>query len=160
MYGLSINASIRMRMIDMPNLLVSSQWNVSDSKIDDPFTGLERRFAFHGRGRWTLSFRHDIPQWNMNYGASWSNRFDGNQKRFDIDDVVSSEGEPNLSIFAEYITSNGVTYRFDARDLSNNEQCRERTRFVGRLSAGILEEIEDRCSINGLTMSLKIFGTF
>lgn len=160
MYGLRINASIRMKMINMPNLLVSSRFNVSDSKIKDPFTGIDRRFANFGRGRWTLSFRHDLPQWNVNYGASWSNRFDGNQKRYDIDDVVSSLGEPNTSVFAELIAFNGTSFRLDVRDVSSNEQCRERTRFVGRLSAGIIEEIEDRCSSQGTVMSLKINGTF
>ena len=160
MWGLSVNASVRMNMINMPNLLVSSRWNVADSEITDPFTGQQRRFQFHGRGRWDVSFRHDIPEWNLNWGARWNNRFDNNQKLYDIDDVVSTLGEPNVSFFAEYITDNGTSWRFDARDLTNNEQCRERIRYVGRLSAGILEEIENRCSIRGLVMSLKITGTF
>ncbi|MBT6143687.1 TonB-dependent receptor [bacterium] len=160
MYGLRLNASVRMNMINMPNLLVSSQFNVADSKITDPFLGIERRFANFGRGRWTLSFRHDLPQWNANYGASWSNRFDDNQKRYDIDDVVSSVGEPNLSVFLEFIAFGGTTFRFDVRDLSNNLQCRERTRYLGRISAGIIEEIEDQCSSRGRVASLKISGTY
>jgi hypothetical protein len=96
----------------------------------------------------------------VNWGGSWSNRFDGNQKLYDIDDVVSTLGEPNVSLFAEYITDGGTSWRFDARDLTNNEQCRERIRFVGRLSNNVLEEIENRCSVRGLVMSLKITGTF
>ena len=160
MYGLRLNASIRMKMIDMPNLLVSSRFSVTDSKIEDPFTGIDRRFRFFGRGRWSVSFRHDLPRWNVNYGASWNNRFDGNQKQYDIDDVVSSLGEPNVSIFAELIAFGGTSFRFDIRDATNNEQCRERTRFVGRLSAGIIEEIEDRCSSRGTVMSLKINTSF
>lgn len=160
MYGLRINGSVRMTMINMPNLLVSSNWSVTDSKITDPFTAVDRRFQFYGRGRWTLSFRHDVPRWSLNWGGSWSNRFDGNQKLYDIDDVVSTLGEPNVSVFAEYITDGGTSWRFDARDLTNNEQCRERIRFVGRLASNVLEEIENRCSIRGLVMSLKITGTF
>ena len=160
MYGLRINSSVRMNMINMPNLLVSSNWSVTDSKITGPFTAEERRFQFYGRGRWTLSFRHDVPRWSVNWGGSWSNRFDGNQKLYDIDDVVSTLGEPNVSLFAEYITDGGTSWRFDARDLTNNEQCRERIRFVGRLSNNVLEEIENRCSVRGLVMSLKITGTF
>ena len=160
MWGLSVNASVRMSMINMPNLLVSSRWNAADSEITDPFTGQLRRFQFHGRGRWDVSFRHDIPEWNLNWGGRWNNRFDSNQKLYDIDDVVSTLGEPNVSFFAEYITDNGTSWRFDARDLTNNEQCRERIRYMGRLSAGILEEIENRCSTRGLVMSLKITGTF
>jgi hypothetical protein len=160
MYGLRLNASIRMKMINMPNLLVSSRFSVADSKIEDPFTGIDRRFAFFGRGRWSLSFRHDLPQWNLNYGASWSNRFDGNQKLYDIDDVISSLGEPNVSVFAELIAFGGTSFRFDIRDATNNESCRERIRYLGRLSAGIIEEIEDRCSSRGVVMSLKINATF
>ena len=160
MYGLQVNASVRMRMINLPNLLVSSRWSVRDSEIEDPFTGIERRFSRFGRGRWNLSFRHDIPQWSLNWGASWSNRFDGNEKIYDIDDVQDFLGEPNVSAFAEWISPQGTSWRFDARDLTNNAQCRERTRFVGRLAAGVLEEIEDRCTTRGLVMSLKITGTF
>ena len=160
MYGLRLNASVRMQMIDMPNLLVSSGWSVRDSEIEDPFTGIDRRFAHFGRGRWSLSFRHDIPQWSLNWGGSWSNRFDGNEKIYDIDDVLDLRGDPSTSVFAEWISPNGTSWRFDARGLGSNNQCRERTRFVGRLSAGILEEIENRCSTRGVTTSLKITGTF
>ncbi|MDG2251617.1 MAG: TonB-dependent receptor plug domain-containing protein [Gammaproteobacteria bacterium] len=160
MYGLRVNASVRMQMIDMPNLLVSSAWSVQDSEIEDPFTGIDRRFAHYGRGRWTLSFRHDIPEWNMNWGGSWSNRFDGNEKIYDIDDVLDLRGDPSTSVFAEWISPNGTSWRFDARGLGSNNQCRERMRFVGRLSTGILEEIENRCSTRGWTTSLKITGTF
>ena len=160
MYGLRVNASVRMQMIDMPNLLVSSGWSVQDSEIEDPFTGIDRRFARYGRGRWTLSFRHDIPQWSMNWGGSWSNRFDGNEKIYDIDDVLDLRGDPSTSVFAEWISPNGTSWRFDARGLGSNDQCRERMRFVGRLSTGILEEIENRCSTRGWTTSLKITGTF
>ena len=160
MYGLNLNASLRMHMIKMPNLLVSSRFNVTDSKIKDPFTGQDRRFAFNGRGRWSLSFRHDLPRWNMNYGASWNNRFDGNQKLYDVDDVISSLGEPSVSAFAEFIAFDGISFRFDVRDVTNNLQCRERIRYVGRLSNGNLEEIENRCSSRGTVVSLKINGTF
>ena len=160
MYGLRINASVRMHMIDMPNLLVSSNWNVQDSEIEDPFTGKDRRFSRFGRGRWSVSFRHDIPEYSLNWGASWNNRFDGNEKRYDIDDVLDMRGDPSISVFAEWISPGGTSWRFDARGLGPNDQCRERMRFVGRLSAGILEEIENRCSTLGVTTSLKITGTF
>ena len=158
--GLNLNASIRMRMIDMPNLLLTSRFNVVTSEIKDPFLGINRRFARMSRGRLNLGFRHDVPAWNMNYGLSWSNRFDGNEKRYDIDDIEAYLGEPMSNAFVEFADSRGTTYRFDARDATSNLQCRERHRFVGRISAGILEEIEDQCSKSGRVISLKIDGTF
>lgn len=160
MYGLNVNTSIRMNMINMPNLLVSSRLSIADSKIRDPFTGVDRRFQFFSRGSMSFSFRHDIPEWNLNWGASLRDTFDGNSKLYDIDDVLSRWTEPYLSFFAEYISDAGTSWRFDARDLTNSERCRERIRYVGRLSAGILEEIENQCNVGGLVMSLKITGTF
>jgi len=160
MYGITLNSSIRMHMFDMPNLLVSTRLNLQDSEITDPFTGQDRRMLHHGRGSARLSFRHDIPRFSLNWGASVRNSFDGGTKIYDIDDLLNLYGEPGLSLFAEWISPGGTSWRWDARDIGNPEQCSDRTRYVGRLSAGILEEIEKRCSSRGLVMSLKITGTF
>ncbi|MEX0618504.1 MAG: hypothetical protein WDZ76_05935 [Pseudohongiellaceae bacterium] len=155
-----LNTSIRMNMIEMPNLLVTSNLQVRDSKIKDPFLGIDRRFTNYERGRFQLGFRHDVPQFNMNYGLSWNNRFDGNIKRYDIDDVEMTAGDPMVNAFVEFIAFGGTTFRFDARNATDNLQCRERHRFVGHISNGILEEIEDQCGGSGRVMSLKINGTF
>ena len=160
MYGITLNASIRMRMFNMPNLLVTSRLNVRDSNITDPFLGIERRFSRFGRGRLNLGFRHDVPKWNMNYGLEWSNRFDSNEKVYDIDDITDYIGQPNTTAFVQFVDSRGITYRFDARNATSNLQCRERQRYIGRINTGILEEIEDQCATSGRVVSLKINGTF
>ncbi len=160
MWQFSINSSIRMKMIDMPNLLVTANFQVRDSDIEDPFLGITRRFTNYERGRVDLGFRHDVPQFNMNYGLSWNNRFDGNIKRYDIDDIELTSGDPMVMAFVEFVAFNGTTFRFDARNATDNLQCRERQRFVGRISAGILEEIEDQCGGSGRVLSLKINGSF
>lgn len=160
MYGIRLNSSLRMHMFDMPNLLVSTSLSLADSEIRDPLTGQNRRMSHHGRGRASLSFRHDIPRLSLNWGASVRDNFDGNTKIYDVDDLLTMRAEPGLSLFAEWISPAGTSWRWDARDVGNPEQCSDRTRYVGRLSAGILEEIEKRCSIRGLVMSLKISGTF
>jgi outer membrane receptor for ferrienterochelin and colicins len=160
MYGITLNASIRMRMFNMPNLLVTSRLNVRDSNITDPFLGIERRFSRFGRGRLNLGFRHDVPKLNMNYGLEWSNRFDSNEKIYDIDDIADYIGQPNTTAFVQFVDSRGITYRFDARNATSNLQCRERQRYIGRINTGILEEIEDQCATSGRVVSLKINGTF
>ena len=57
-----------MAMIGLPNLLVNSTLNVQDSQVTDPFDGRERRFRNYQRGRFTLTTRHDIPEWRFNWG--------------------------------------------------------------------------------------------
>ncbi len=160
MYGMNLSASIRMKMIDMPNLLLTSQFNVQDSKITDPFLGIERRFSQFDRGRLMLGFRHDIPSLRLNYGLNWNNRFDGNRKRYDIDDIELTAGDPNVQAFVEMVAFNGITFRLDARNITDNRQCRERHRYLGPITSGIIEEYEDQCGGGGRVMSLRINGTF
>jgi outer membrane receptor for ferrienterochelin and colicin len=160
MWGIRMNAAIRMRMINLPNLQLTASVTVEDSDITDPFLGTGRRFQFNIRGSSGFGFRHDLPQWRMNWGGFWSNRFDGNNKRFDIDDIELAAGDPFPTMFVEYVGARGTTYRFDVSRPFDGKGCRERQRFVGRISSGILEEIEDRCSGSGRTLSLKVSGTF
>lgn len=160
-YGLELKASIRMRMIGMPNLLVTAVQEMEDSKIKDPFLGTERRMLFSWRGRNTLGFRHDIPNLSLNYGVNWMNMFDGNRARYDIDDIEYGAGDPFWGAFVEWVSPTNMTFRLDAQQIVNNgEFCRERQRYAGRISSGILEEIEDQCSTSGPTVSLSMTGTF
>ena len=159
-WGINLRASIRMRMIDMPNLLITSSLNLEDSKITDPFLGIERRMRFKDRGRWSLGFRHDISRWNMNYGLNWSAEFKGNSKRYDIDDIELQTRDPFTNAFVEIVAFGGTTFRLEASSFNNSKYCRERQRFVGRISDGILEEIEDQCGNTGRRISLRVNGTF
>ncbi|NKB32496.1 MAG: hypothetical protein GKR91_05300 [Pseudomonadales bacterium] len=160
-YGIDINSSTRMRMIGMPNLLVTGSVNVEDSKITDPFLGIERRMQFSWRGRTTWSFRHDFPERNINWGMRWSNSFDGNRKTYDLVDIELSAGDPFWSAFVEWVSPQNITFRLDAdRIINNGEFCRERLRYVGRISSGIIEEIEDQCGSSGPSVSLRVTGTF
>jgi outer membrane receptor for ferrienterochelin and colicins len=159
-YGMNMSASIRMRMIDMPNLLLTTQFNVQDSKVTDPFLGIDRRFALNDRGRLTLGFRHDIPSLRMNYGLTWNNRFDGGRKRYDIDDIEQTAGDPNVQAFVEWVAFGDITFRFDARNITDNLQCRERHRYLGAITSGIIEEYEDQCGGAGRTLALRVNGTF
>lgn len=159
-YGLDLNASIRMGMIGLPNLLVSPSFIVQDSQVTDPFLGIERRFKSYIRGQWRLTLRHDIPEWRFNWGFQNFDRVDGGLFRYDVDDIEFEIGDPRYNLFAEYVDSRGLTYRADIQNVSNNVRCRRRTRFVGRISDDILEEIEGQCTTTGLDFSIKVSGTF
>lgn len=160
-YGIDVNSSIRMRMINMPNLLINASFTAEDSKITDPFLQIERRMLGSFRGRNNLGFRHDLPNINLNYGINWNNLWDGNRKIYDLIDIELSSGDPFWSAFVEWVSPQNITFRLDAmRIINNGEFCRERQRFAGRISSGILEEIEDQCTTSGPTVSLRVTGTF
>ena len=159
-YGANLTASIRMAMIGLPNLLVNSTLNVQDSQVTDPFDGRERRFRNYQRGRFTLTTRHDIPEWRFNWGTQYFDRLDGGMFQYDIRDFEFSVGEPFYGIFAEIRDRRGITYRLDVRQLTDGSQCRERWRYEGRRSDGLLRELEYRCTHGGTQPSLTITGNF
>jgi|TARA_B100002003_G_scaffold183925_1_gene172234 hypothetical protein len=159
-YGLRANASIRLGMINLPNVLTTTRFTVQDSDVTDPFLGISRRTDQYIRGSLEMGFRHDIPRFNMNYGLNWNNRFDGNRKRYDLEDIELQAVDPLWDAFVEAIVFGNVTVRLDARRFIPSIFCRERQRFIGPISDGILEEIEDSCNSSGRTLSLKVTGTF
>lgn len=159
-YGTNINASIRMGMIGLPNLLISPGLNLQDSSVTDPFLGIERRFRFYQRGRFTFTFRHDIPEWRANWGMQYFDRTDGNMFAYDVSDFEFTVGQPRVNFFAEYIDRRGLTYRLDIGALTDGNQCRERWRYDGHIRDGMLEELEYRCTHTGVETSFRINGTF
>lgn len=158
--GMNLSASVRATPLGMPNLLITTSLNLQDSEVTDPFLGIKRRFLNYQRGRFTLVFRHDIPELRTNWGMQYFDRVDGGMFRYDVDDIEFNVGEPRVNLFAEYRNRRGVTYRFDAGALTNGSQCRQRRRFVGRTSANILEETERRCTTTGLELAFRVNGTF
>lgn len=159
-YGMNLSASVRMGMINLPNLLLTSTLNVQDSEITDPFLGIERRFQNYQRGRFTLEFRHDLPSIRANWGMQYFDRIDGGMSRYDIDDIEKSVGEPRVNLFLEHVDRRGITYRFDAGAITNGQQFRERFRYVGRASDNVLEEYENWHQGQGIQYSFKINGSF
>ncbi|HBU41145.1 MAG TPA: hypothetical protein DEB59_11875, partial [Acidimicrobiaceae bacterium] len=110
-FGANVAASIRMAMIGLPNLLVNSTLSVQDSQVTDPFDGTERRFRNYQRGRFTLTTRHDFPEWRFNWGTQYFDRLDGGMFQYDIRDFEFSVGEPFYGVFAEIRDRRGITYR-------------------------------------------------
>lgn len=160
MYGLDVSGSVRMGMIGLPSIMLISSLQVKTSEITDPFLGIDRRFQNYERGRFQLGFRHDVSRYRVTYGLNWNNRFDGNIKRYDIDNIERTAGDPNVTAYLEYVTPQNIRIRFDARNATNNDQCRERTRYAGRLTSGVITEIESYCYEASRVVSIKINGTF
>jgi outer membrane receptor for ferrienterochelin and colicins len=160
MWVFELKASIRLSKFNLPNVLVTSRASTRGSEIYGPLLGDERPFNNFNRGDFDLGFRHDIPQWKMNWGVNMTNSIDGNTKLWDIDDIESYYADPSLAAFLEVIAFDDITFRFDVQNASDIDDCRDRTRFVGRISDQIFEELEYNCRGAGRVLALKVSGTF
>ena len=155
-----VKGSVRMNMINMPNLLVTTKVAARDSQFKDPFLNITRRFNNYHRGEFDSGFRHDLPKWKLNWGVNMINRIDGATKRWDIDDIEEDHADPYITAFVEKIAFNDITFRLDMRNVSDVKVCRDRTRYVGHIANNVLEELEFNCWSMGRTISLKMSGTF
>ena len=160
MYVFEVKGSIRLKRLGMPNVLFTTTANVRDSWVKDSFIDITRRFNNYHRGEFNWSVRHDIPNLRMNYGIEMRNRIDGGTKRWDIEDIEEDHADPYFEGFIEIITFDDLTFRLNARNLTDVEVCRDRIRYEGHIVKNILEEVEYMCRGFGRTFSLQVTGTF
>jgi hypothetical protein len=161
-YGINVEASSKLSYLGLPNALATMRVGFGDSKVIDPFLNRERRMRYPGRWSTRASFRHDYQPWNFSYGFnySWSDQQGLQRVNFDLFDTERDFEEYNLSLFLEKRASNGVTFRFDVQNANDRESCRTRTRYEGRITSGVIEEIEDYCRTEGIRYAFRVRHTF
>ncbi|PCI74667.1 MAG: hypothetical protein COB20_14845 [SAR86 cluster bacterium] len=160
-YGLSLNGSLRLSFIDQPGILVTTGLDLESSSVADPFLGIDRRLNRQGRGSYSLGFRHDMPERDINYGFTYRNSILDGRKVFDIDRIESYNSDAFSVLFVEYQGWEGMTLRFEATNPHESERCRVRLRYNGgTIATGALSELEDSCSHTGEKYAIKIRGTF
>ncbi len=161
-YGVNLDVSSKLDSVGLANALLTTGVRLRDSEITDPFLGTKRRQP--GNGRWSLNmgFRHDLTQRALTYGVNYSNNSNGGEGRKEIDiiDIEERIESPYLSAYVEKQAFGSMTFRLESNNITENEFCRKRTRFVGATVDGVVEEIENYCNGNGLELALKIRATF
>lgn len=161
-YGLNLDVSAKLDQFRIRNALLTTGIRLRDSKFTDPFLGIKRRQRNNGRWSLNMGFRHDITSQQLTYGINYGNNSNGGtgRKAYDIDDIEEQFNEPYLSAYVEKVAFGNITFRFESRNLTENEFCRRRTRFQGQIANGIVREIEDYCNGNGLELALRMRTTF
>jgi len=160
-YGFNLNSSLRLSFINQPNMLLTTGLSLEESTVTDPFLQQERERSMAGGGsRYSLGFRHDLPQLNnTNWGVNIRREFYNDFITWDIDKIEQYPKQPFWFVWVETQAWGSLVYRFEARD--SGERCRVRTRYTGgTIATGFIDEIEDSCSVNGPVYAVKIRGTF
>ena len=161
-YGVSFDISAKLDPLKIQNALFTTRIRIRDSEFTDPFLGIKRRRE--GNGRWGLNmgFRHDLTSKRLTYGINYSNDSNDGEgrKQFDIDDIEERINQPSMSAYIEKRAFDNLTFRFESRNLTENQWCRRRTRFDGHIRDGQIREIEDYCSRSGIQLALRVRATF
>lgn len=160
-YGLVLNGSVRLGFIGLPEALFTSSVTIQESEFDhDPLVPIEHGFPPYDRGSFRLSYRHDLPQYQMNYGITYNARFKDGRTAWDIDNRYSIYVPTDLSFYIEKVGFFGLTYRFEASNLENDVSTPMRRRYDGYVLDNVLREIEFFRTTTGREFSFMIRGNF
>jgi len=160
-YGVNFNSSLRLNFINQPNMLLTAGLNIEESTVTDPFLQRERERSIRGgASRYSVGFRHDLPQLNnTNWGFNYRREFYNDFRTWDIDKIEQYPKVGSYFAWVETQAWGNLVYRFEARD--SRHRCRVRTRYTnGTIATGVIDEIEDSCSDAGPVLAIKIRGTF
>ena len=168
-FGLYLNASIRLGFLNLPGAVLTAGLNLEDAYIYDPLIAKKRTIIPIDRGSFRIGFRHDVSALNLSYGMSYQDGIGGvggtggNRVRYDIDNVLfygMGKVRTDLVAFVEKVGYRNITYRFEVNNALDSERCLERKRYNGHIRNRNLREIEYSCTNTGPQVLLKIRSTF
>lgn len=160
-YGLILNGSVRLGFLGLPQALLTSSVTVQESEFHkDPLIDREHGFPPYDRGSYRFSYRHDLPEYQLNYGLSYNKRIDDGRLAWDVDNRYSIATGSDLTFYIEKVGFAGLTYRFEAQNLEDYAQCPMRRRYDGNIRDGVLKEIEFICTNTGRRFAFKVRGNF
>ncbi|MDP1931249.1 MAG: TonB-dependent receptor plug domain-containing protein [Gammaproteobacteria bacterium] len=168
-FGLYLNASIRLGFLDLPGAVVTVGLNLEDAYIHDPLIAKKRTIIPMDRGSFRIGFRHDVSSLNLSYGVNYQDGIGGvggtggNRVRYDIDNVLfygMGKVRTDLVAFVEKVGYGNFTYRLEVNNALDSERCFERKRYNGHIRDRNLREIEYSCATTGPQVLLKVRATF
>ncbi len=168
-FGLYLNASIRLGFLNLPGAVVTAGLNLEDAYIYDPLIAKKRTIIPIDRGSFRIGFRHDVSSLSLSYGVSYQDGIGGvggtggNRVRYDIDNVLFygiGKVRTDLVAFVEKVGYRNFTFRLEVNNALDSERCFERKRYNGHIRNRNLREIEFSCTTTGPQVLLKVRSTF
>lgn len=134
----------------------SAEWR--DSSVRDPITVADRRISADLKRRWSVDFRHDIPNSAIAWGGSISEERFGPLFRLD-QTTDTSLTRPITQVFIEHKDMFGLTVRLTARNLNNTRDDIRRDYYVNRRD-GPIDVRERQFRDIHLIGALSVSGSF
>lgn len=155
----------------LPNAEVrfSGLWQETD--VTDPVTGESRRFSGERDWNYNVSFRHDLPELKLAWGASVAGQSD-RQEFKSAEDILHDRPGSRLDLFVDSTMIPGITVRLSASNIFHPEEFRTRTFYAAdpldllapARSTGVISRVEERKQKGGpegtQVFSIRVSGSF
>jgi len=137
-----------------------------DSKIDDQFTGVERRFRDQPDYIYNVGITHNLPAWDASFGFSYQKQ--GDSLSVDIHREVELSYDANLEMFIEKRFGDGYVLRLSGTNLLNAHKIETFVKYDGDTGqeiinnhiAGDVDEYEREDESAGRMVTLTLRKSF
>ncbi|MXO56317.1 TonB-dependent receptor plug domain-containing protein [Pontixanthobacter gangjinensis] len=153
------NTTLKFDPLGVPGAQVDLEFQIIDTNVRDPLTGISRAFSQQRNKRFRAEFRHDIPSSDWAYGA---NIFHSRNNRYlRLSEVGRNyEGPTFADVFIEHKDVFGLTVSATAANLLGGKEFFERTVYDGPRTDNQIAFIEERARDIGPIFRFSVSGNF
>lgn len=156
--GVDVSATVALDSLGLRESRLELGLFAQDTSVTDPVTGQERRLSGERSLRGSVSYRQEFPGVRLSWGASYDD--DGPRRFFGLDELVIVDGGPSLEVFLEKVVLGGLKARFEAENLLDSVESRDRRVFAGARGLSLVRFREGRDRTEGREFSLSFSRTF
>ncbi len=157
-WGLELLAVAPLDAVGIANGQISFDGRLLDTAVTDPVTGLDREFSNERPWRYEIEYRQDLAGSGISYGARIFGR--DRERFFGLDEFEESEGRVDLDLFVERRLAGDIKLRFEADNLLDSTNRRDKTVFDGSRADGVVRFRESRERRDGPRYAVVLTGTF
>lgn len=161
--GVDVSATMPLDWVGVPRAELRLTGELQETSVKDPVTGVERRFRFAEDWEYSMSFRQEVPRWNMAWGFSTSQESSAFEYRLDEEVKLIRQGH-HVHAFVETTAIPGITLRFGVNNITSPTEARVRTFYDPNRATGSIDEIWTRKQKGGpygtRVFSIRASGTF
>jgi len=158
-FGAFLRGSWRLAPIGMDGAVLDTEYRYQHSETTDPFTGEKRRMIRKPVHRYSIKFRHDLPDWKLNYAIDlvwFSERVETDISFYDR----TESHTPRLNATAQYRLTDSLFVWLDARYLIDEKVRRVRERYDGNIADDVLLRTEVRNQYRRNAVIIGLRGQF
>lgn len=157
--GLALTGTMQLAPLGFAGGRLDIQLGWEDSQLDDPVTGIERRFDGNDPFQIEFDFRHDVPGTDVAWGLEFR---DTERAPFYRVREVFLDHSPSTfaALFIEHKNVLGATARLRVGNVFNANTTLLRTVYDGPRDSGSVLFTEDRRREIGQVLNLTISGSF
>ncbi len=161
--GVDVSATMPLDWIGIPRSELRLSGELQETEVTDPVTGEKRRFRFAEDWEYALSFRQELPQWNLAWGFETDQESSAYEYRLAEEVKLIRQGH-HVDVFVETTAIAGITLRFGVSNITAPTESRVRTFFDPNRASGVVDEVWTRKQKGGpygtRVFSVRASGTF